>query len=606
MAKTSPKEDAKDKSLDVLWREFGPQFRRRARTRLRQYGLTGQTESMDICNDVMADLAGRSNGQPLNADDVLAYIMRAIDNQVLDTFRTLARHCRDFRRNDPTPVEDIKVIQQASSPSQVALRREMINRVRAVLGNKGRRRDRHDAGKQKLDRDRRCNWCSARCRKDARSACTRSSSRRPGAFGRRSLRTLEGLVDLLGDWRRSNPDAPLSQLIKDNDQVADHLLDLACIDLINRRRSGRQASAKYYAEDLSLHDDESLLDLIDAEICVDRELGIRIEASNYVQRYPKFSSEIQELCDMSPQGSETVARLDIGLIGNQAISAPLISSADTMDPIDSCDFSIDAERQPKAETTLVDHPVDIPSWFVRQQCIVSGQGHWLLRGRDNTRNLSLAMKIIRLPTQINEFEIGELLDICERSANVSNRCWLAPEVAAVQDRHLAVVRPWSYAVPWQDHCNIVDHVARTKQLAMIAYSLQAAHRAGATHGGVHAGNVLIDHDGNAKLVDGSSSSRGSHRWLTGTRGVLSWADRQLGDVNDLVRLITNEIVEWPFDLTNGLLPELRRLADFYRDEACAAIGDKLMHWSDHELIDGSFGGPRRQSWRSRLARWLQS
>ena len=136
MERISSNEQTQGKSLDVLWREFGSQFRRRARTRLRQYGLTGQTESMDICNDVMADLAGRNDGQPLNADDVLAYIMRAIDNQVLDTFRTLARHCRDFRRNDPTPVEDIKAVQKATSPSQVALRREMISQVRAALGSK--------------------------------------------------------------------------------------------------------------------------------------------------------------------------------------------------------------------------------------------------------------------------------------------------------------------------------------------------------------------------------------------------------------------------------------------------------------------------------------
>ncbi len=86
--------------LDVVWQKFGAQFRRRARTRLRQYGLTGQTESMDICNDVMVDLARQVDTRGLDADDVLAYIMRAIDNQVMDTFRTLARHCRDFRRNE--------------------------------------------------------------------------------------------------------------------------------------------------------------------------------------------------------------------------------------------------------------------------------------------------------------------------------------------------------------------------------------------------------------------------------------------------------------------------------------------------------------------------
>lgn len=123
-------------SLDIVWQKFGDQFRRRARTRLRQYGLTGQTESMDICNDVMVDLARRVDTRGLDADDVLAYIMRAIDNQVLDTFRTLARHCRDFRRNESTPIEEMRVPQQATTPSQVVLRREVVARIRAMLGER--------------------------------------------------------------------------------------------------------------------------------------------------------------------------------------------------------------------------------------------------------------------------------------------------------------------------------------------------------------------------------------------------------------------------------------------------------------------------------------
>jgi RNA polymerase sigma factor (sigma-70 family) len=122
-------------SLDQVWQTFGSQLRRRARTRLRQYGLAGQTESMDICNQVMVDLAKRGDPQRLSADDVLSYILRAIDNEVLDTFRTLARHCRDFRRHESTPVEDIKLHGAQASPSQIALRKEVADRVRQLLGD---------------------------------------------------------------------------------------------------------------------------------------------------------------------------------------------------------------------------------------------------------------------------------------------------------------------------------------------------------------------------------------------------------------------------------------------------------------------------------------
>lgn len=119
--------------LDAVWRRFGDQLRRRARTRLRQYGLTGQAESMDICNDVMADLARRFGDQSVTPDDVFAYILRAIDNQVLDTFRTLARQCRDFRRTEMTAVDDMTLANRDVTPSQIALRREVVSRIRSLL-----------------------------------------------------------------------------------------------------------------------------------------------------------------------------------------------------------------------------------------------------------------------------------------------------------------------------------------------------------------------------------------------------------------------------------------------------------------------------------------
>ncbi|MEM9585714.1 MAG: sigma-70 family RNA polymerase sigma factor [Planctomycetota bacterium] len=120
-------------TLEIMWRDFEEQLRRRARTRLRQYGLTGQAESMDICNEVMADLIRSPADKQLGRDEVLAYILRAIDNQVIDTFRTLARQCRDFRRNESTPVDELPMADHDESPSQVALRREVLQRIESML-----------------------------------------------------------------------------------------------------------------------------------------------------------------------------------------------------------------------------------------------------------------------------------------------------------------------------------------------------------------------------------------------------------------------------------------------------------------------------------------
>ena len=127
-----PSSRPNDPSLSDVWNTYGDQLRRRARTRLRQYGLTGQTESMDICNDVMADLA-RRGPTPNTPDEILGYVLRAIDNQVLDTFRTLARQCRDFRRNESGPVEDYPVPSMATTPSRIALRKEVLAKIREEL-----------------------------------------------------------------------------------------------------------------------------------------------------------------------------------------------------------------------------------------------------------------------------------------------------------------------------------------------------------------------------------------------------------------------------------------------------------------------------------------
>ncbi|TWU51073.1 hypothetical protein Poly51_43670 [Rubripirellula tenax] len=133
----APESDAA--SLQNVWQSFGEQLRRRARTRLRQYGLTGQAESMDICNDVMADLIRHQKNQAadrpeLSGDEVLSYVLRAIDNQVIDTFRTLARQCRDFRRNESSPPEEMAIASAARTPSQIAIRREVMDRIRRMLG----------------------------------------------------------------------------------------------------------------------------------------------------------------------------------------------------------------------------------------------------------------------------------------------------------------------------------------------------------------------------------------------------------------------------------------------------------------------------------------
>ena len=116
-----------------IWNYFGDDLRRRARTRLRQYGIAGETESMDICNAVLLDMIRNNESRLERPEDVVFYLLRAIDNQVRDTFRQLTRQRRDFRRLDARPVESHEVSASDKSPSSVMMRREVLSQIAAQL-----------------------------------------------------------------------------------------------------------------------------------------------------------------------------------------------------------------------------------------------------------------------------------------------------------------------------------------------------------------------------------------------------------------------------------------------------------------------------------------
>ena len=120
-----------------IWDLCGKELRRRARTRLRQYGVTGQAESMDICNAVLLDLVRKEEISIRNPADLVRYVGKAIDNQVIDLLKTLTRSRRDIRRVAGNPVEDHNVRNTDSTPSSVLMRDEVLGQFRAELGPDG-------------------------------------------------------------------------------------------------------------------------------------------------------------------------------------------------------------------------------------------------------------------------------------------------------------------------------------------------------------------------------------------------------------------------------------------------------------------------------------
>ena len=121
-------------AAEKLWEIYGSQLRRRARTRLRQYGIYRHTESMDICNAVLLDLVKQGQVDLRRSDDVICYFMRAVDNQVRDAFKLLTRECRDMRRVDQRSIEDLPLNDGLDSPSKHLIRSEVLGQIRVQLG----------------------------------------------------------------------------------------------------------------------------------------------------------------------------------------------------------------------------------------------------------------------------------------------------------------------------------------------------------------------------------------------------------------------------------------------------------------------------------------
>jgi hypothetical protein len=309
------------------------------------------------------------------------------------------------------------------------------------------------------------------------------------------------------------------------------------------------------------------------------------------------------------------------------MTSPLINLGDSGDgggdsTNTSADFSVRSSPQSSDLIDPASYPFDLPRWFVCERCVASSPGRWLVRGRDSKRGIALALKVIELPTHLTESEHDKILDACELAAKVRNRVWIVPDVAAIRNRRLAVIRPWVFAHPWHqpsinDRPGSRRYEAELRSLASVAFAVQAAHKVGATHGGIHLENLLVDHQGNAKIVDAICSRRSIARWLhcspSDSPGGQSCHQKRMNlDVQDLIKVIVASSLEWTDNSTNQLTTDLRSIADDHPGEACGLIGELLIRRADTldrpptettQRETGTMASHHRR-WLARLHGWV--
>ena len=430
--------------------------------------------------------------------------------------------------------------------------------------------------------------------------------------------SIDSLIDWLARKRRRDPAAPLAELLEDHAIDQQRLVDIACIDLMQRRRMEHAVKVEDYVDEFpDLSEESHVLDLIDAELCISTELGEAVELEHYITRFPTLADPIRGLfqLEVGDESRMTSALINVGSGQNGVAPASSTSADDNLrQPASSGDFSIEVlpkESTPRQMQTLTQHPLDVPDWFVGEQCVASGPGRWLIRGRDSVRGIALALKVTELPPLITPVQSKQILDACEAASQINHPAWVCPTIAAIQQRHLGVIRPWSFARGWYPHALAQDISGQLRNLASVAFAVAAAHARGATHGGIHVENLLLDHDGKVKIMDAGSSRIGLERWLNPTavagepHPFASLDQRRNLDTQDVIKLIAAAAVEWDHNWARNLMDELRGIAKETPEEACGLIGQTMMRCSDSATSPGDDGrSGHHQGWRRRLARWL--
>ncbi len=415
--------------------------------------------------------------------------------------------------------------------------------------------------------------------------------------------SIDSVIQWLRGQRRLRPFAPLSELIDLAKISAEQLTDLACIDLIERKRIGQSTCVEDVLSELpSLATSEAAkLDLIDAELCVQHELGQTIDLPDYAKRFPELVHAINAL-----------AKLDRGSPLN---AMPLIEVASNATAVfsdgDGTSFELTsmlpADRvhaRPTSTANLLDQLVQPPPWFTREHVQSSSEHSCLIRGRDSNQNRAVALKVIRLTQATTKREIDVQLAAVEAASMVRHPAWVTPDVAAVESQSLAVIRPWVFGTRWDQARRHLTPQARLHDLARIGYAIQSAHdtatKSGhAAHGGIHLNNLIVDADGQVRIVDAAACIQPAAGEMFGSATTLdsdhssTLMRRRHSDVRSLCALIrmatAGGTMEDEFRRRASIVDRLCDSCILNPDQptACGRLSDAIIKLADGNLADSS-------------------
>lgn len=433
--------------------------------------------------------------------------------------------------------------------------------------------------------------------------------------------TIDELIRWVAERRVEHPGARLSELVDDNAISDAELVELVCVDLIGQRRRDEDVLVEHYLAQFKRlgENEESILDLLDAEMCVRREMNELPRIEFFTDRFPELAAPIRQLLflEMTPPNEsisvikaelmrasfdlssiecddKDQATIDHSLSASRSMASVAKSLEGSFEDCEQREITVpkgkharDARFGGRSDDSI-DAPIPIPppGWMGGARCIATSPTkfgrYWLVTGRDVERGETVAMKILPLPTPLGRTQRSRILDLCEKTSALSHASWMPPRVAAISNGHLAVIRPWVFGTPLSQMICLLAPDAAFRHLIRIAFTLSAAHRTETTHGSISTQNTIVDHDSNVTLVDASSGMDGWIGYLADWDNDLeaSLAPRIAMDTASLLRLIAAQClthidqswITWPALLAEGLDP--------CHPDACAQIGDKLQSFLD--------------------------
>jgi len=414
--------------------------------------------------------------------------------------------------------------------------------------------------------------------------------------------SIDGVIQWLRNQRQLNPHVPLSELVSVSTISQSRLTDMACIDLIERKRLGHATTVEDLLREVPIlaSSDAARLDLIDAELCVQMELDQTIDLADYAKRFPDLARSIEALAQLDRRvPAEPLPSLS-GSVAASSSLAPFRANTPAA-----------SHSRRSSESRMIDALVQPPPWFTREQVQASSDRSCLIRGRDSNQNRAVALKVIRLASAIRKDEIDAQLALVEAASMVRHPAWVTPDVAAVENQTLAVIRPWIFGTRWDQARRLANPPTRLRDLARVGYALQSAHDTAnnsvpAAHGGIHLNNLLVNADGDIQIVDAGVCIQPAAGEMLGSLavqsdGLGSTHQRRQSDIRSLcalLRVVTGggSSSDTDFRRQSTMLDQLcqKHVAEPNKANACADLADAAMKLADGNLGDSNPNSKQRQ------------